>query len=1152
MKKIIKLSSLILILLLSLVGCNNKKTTTQDNNQPTTKENVTTSLEDKTTKEDTTPTKEDKTTTEERIFEVDTDSEELKVGQTLEISAIVIGTDEDPIWTSSNDAVASVTDGVVTAKSIGTTIITATLGGITREIVINVSADIEFTTDEELIEINLGTWEDPTSHKEYGVTSKTIEPTLKIDGELVEDASYTFESQNTKIVTVNENGELTPKTFGSTTITVRVNYNGVEAEAIVKVKVSKIYVNSDTKFTFGGDKSEWMIDVDRFGFDPDEVISILNEDGDSYVEVDEFELPVFESGTSKAKVLSEGIDIESKTAPDKVIIETDSLMVEVYVAYVTENNVEFVSEVSPMVVGGKKQLSLYAFGIKVTEDAVWSVDKDYIATVDQDGTVTAVALGTATITAKVYGYTYTTQQVVLYENELTSPTNFNWQVDNEGYDIKYGKMIPVHGLYEVNDWISFSFTPSDDITNATLFIYYGVNNDNGGENFAEGKICFCAMASMMVSASMWDDSSFIIIDSQGKQVGSIDNSIGFVRFNKDETYTVYMKVLDDEKDNHDFFIYFCNGDVPIRPEQIPAGVVIWRDGMNNLSVQTNVSNYKAFQYMGETKANSHTVEGKYTFAAEELATVNTLDVASMGITEEVTKARIVGSRKDLFVLNSNGHPTLTDGKLTIENSLETQMGTSGEVTLAIETENDVYYVQFEITVEDANLPGATPLVNGQAAHVFLEGIPMVNDYISIGKKYVEIYAKMVGDWTTLYLQLGARHIKINKNGTYLYSSTWDASRYEYVDDNFLKIYDMSGNLVNDFVSADWRAIGSMTYGSVNNALEGDTWYRIVINSDGRAWGDDTCTGPYSNVGGFMAQAEGGNAYVNKMRWFGLEDELGIVLNKNAIELMVGRSDTVIASVANNVEDKTVTWSTSNDAVATVVDGVITATGSGTCTITATNNGKTAELTVTVKATVTLNEETKFVPEQAMVSWLPGTFDSEQDINGMVSNANIAPSFVPGDDYLDSTTVRISFKVLEDAHNFYLNLYELNTLDTNTWTVPDMTVRATVVGADYYGGAYYQSGMFSYSNGIDLLIIDETTGEKFVESNVEFVKGHNYSVTYRLTGDHSLVFVFTSAPYKDAWGQQTGWYHLWNDSEYCYSYQTEVQFTNIEFGHSTDE
>ena len=88
----------------------------------------------------------------------------------------------------------------------------------------------------------------------------------------------------------------------------------------------------------------------------------------------------------------------------------------------------------------------------------------------------------------------------------------------------------------------------------------------------------------------------------------------------------------------------------------------------------------------------------------------------------------------------------------------------------------------------------------------------------------------------------------------------------------------------------------------------------------------------------------------------------ITLNETSVDLVTGVTVTLKATVKpDNATDPAVSWSSSDDKVATVKDGVVTATGAGEATITAKAGGKTAECKVTVKAAtvavtgVTLNK-----------------------------------------------------------------------------------------------------------------------------------------------------------------------------------------------------
>ena len=77
---------------------------------------------------------------------------------------------------------------------------------------------------------------------------------------------------------------------------------------------------------------------------------------------------------------------------------------------------------------------------------------------------------------------------------------------------------------------------------------------------------------------------------------------------------------------------------------------------------------------------------------------------------------------------------------------------------------------------------------------------------------------------------------------------------------------------------------------------------------------------------------------------------GITLDKSTATVEEGATVTLTATVTpGNATDKTVTWSTSNETIATVSDGVVTGVKAGEVTITAKAGDKSATCTVTVTA-----------------------------------------------------------------------------------------------------------------------------------------------------------------------------------------------------------
>lgn len=99
----------------------------------------------------------------------------------------------------------------------------------------------------------------------------------------------------------------------------------------------------------------------------------------------------------------------------------------------------------------------------------------------------------------------------------------------------------------------------------------------------------------------------------------------------------------------------------------------------------------------------------------------------------------------------------------------------------------------------------------------------------------------------------------------------------------------------------------------------------------------------------LTVAEGGNLLVyGTLNGTVTYKVTGVSLNQNTLDLTVGGRATLTATVSpENATDKTVTWESSDNSVATVSGGTVTAVGAGKATITARAGSCTATCAVTV-------------------------------------------------------------------------------------------------------------------------------------------------------------------------------------------------------------
>lgn len=186
-----------------------------------------------------------------------------------------------------------------------------------------------------------------------------------------------------------------------------------------------------------------------------------------------------------------------------------------------------------------------------------------------------------------------------------------------------------------------------------------------------------------------------------------------------------------------------------------------------------------------------------------------------------------------------------------------------------------------------------------------------------------------------------------------YGVKWDSSALELTKVNFLmsNLPDAASPAIenngeywvsfgNDLATTNVTAKGD-AFELVFKVLAGATAkeYPITIEPENRAFRDtDANIVPPQAVNGSITLKAKTVAVTS------------VAVSPKTLNLEVGQTGTLTATVKpDNATNKTVTWTTSNDKVATVDNnGVVTAVGKGTATITAAADGKTATCTVTVK------------------------------------------------------------------------------------------------------------------------------------------------------------------------------------------------------------
>ena len=315
---------------------------------------------------------------------LDTTKTELTIvkGTKLILTATVLpedATDPKITWSSSNEKVATVKDGMITAIADGETTITAKAG--------EKEARCKVTVGTPVTSITLDKTELPI------IKGNTATLTVTVLPEDATDPTVTWSSSDEKIATVN-GGVITAIADGEATITAKAG----EKEATCKVTVSTPVTS------IALDKTELPIIK---GNTATLTATVLPEDAtDPTV--------TWSSSDEKVATVKDGVvtavgDGEAtitakageKEASCKILVTTP-------VTSVTLDNKEL-----SITKGMTATLKATVLPEDATDPTVtWSSSDEEIATV-KDGTVTAVAVGKATITAKAGGYSATCEVSVI-------------------------------------------------------------------------------------------------------------------------------------------------------------------------------------------------------------------------------------------------------------------------------------------------------------------------------------------------------------------------------------------------------------------------------------------------------------------------------------------------------------------------------------------------------------------------------------------------------------------------------------------------------------------------------------------------------------------------------------------------------------------
>ena len=173
---------------------------------------------------------------------LDKTSLELTIDETVQLTATVKpddATDKNVTWTSSDESVAKVADGKVTAVKSGKATITAKCGGKTAECAVTVTVPTgSVTLDKTSLSLAVG---------------ETAQLTATVKPDDATDKNVTWTSYDESIAKV-DNGKVTAVKSGKATITARCGGKTAECVVTVYAKVTGVKLNSTSSRMMSGEK----------------------------------------------------------------------------------------------------------------------------------------------------------------------------------------------------------------------------------------------------------------------------------------------------------------------------------------------------------------------------------------------------------------------------------------------------------------------------------------------------------------------------------------------------------------------------------------------------------------------------------------------------------------------------------------------------------------------------------------------------------------------------------------------------------------------------------------------------------------------------------------------------------------------------------
>ena len=330
---------------------------------------------------------------------LDKTSLSMQVGETETLTATIKpddATDKTVVWTSSDGAVASVSNGKITALKSGKATITAKSGTCSAECVVTVSVNTEsITLDKTTLSLAVG-------------ESTTLTATVKPDD--ATDKTVAWSSSDESVAKV-DNGKVTALKSGKATVTAKCGGKTAECAVTVAVPVSSITLDKTALSLAIGETATLTATV-KPDDATDKTVAWSSSD-ESVASVDNGKVTAIKSG--KVTVTAKCGDKTAECAVT-VIVPVSSITLDKTTLSLA------VSEAATLTATVKPDDA-------TDKTVVWSSSDESIAKVD-NGKVTALKIGSVTVTATAASFSVSCKVTVIH------PDNIIYYTSTDGNIVK--------------------------------------------------------------------------------------------------------------------------------------------------------------------------------------------------------------------------------------------------------------------------------------------------------------------------------------------------------------------------------------------------------------------------------------------------------------------------------------------------------------------------------------------------------------------------------------------------------------------------------------------------------------------------------------------------------------------------------------------